>query len=60
MRYIGHVNTAKNVVRPPAGYLKSGYRVGAAVGGWAPEPFALAGEPGMNRLQPLLPETLRR
>src|SRR4051812_48768863 len=36
------------------------YRVGLAVGGAVAEPVARAGSPGMNRLQPLLPETRSR
>src|SRR5262249_55536362 len=35
-------------------------RVGSAVGGASPEPFALAGSPGAKRLPPLIPETRRR
>src|SRR5206468_10940158 len=33
------------------------HRVGAACGGASLEPRAFAGVPGMNRLQPLFPET---
>jgi hypothetical protein len=38
--------------------LREAHRVGFAVGGWPLEPFAWAGLPAMNRLHPLLPETL--
>ena len=46
---------ARFVAAPP----RFNHRVGFAVGGWPLDPFACAGLPSMNRLQPLLPETRR-
>ncbi len=48
------------MLNPPRSYSVHPYRVGSAVGGAAPDPSALAGLPGVKRLQPLLPETRSR